>query len=85
MPIWKYPVHLLAYGFGTGLASVAPGSFGTLVGVGLYRVMGSLRPLHYGLITALMWRRRSRRDVCLVRFALGAPGLAAVDPARMEQ
>ncbi|UCH28478.1 MAG: phosphatidylglycerophosphatase A [Myxococcales bacterium] len=55
MPIWKYPVHLLAYGFGTGLVPVAPGSFGTLVGVALYRVMGSLRPLHYWLITALMW------------------------------
>ena len=55
MPIWKYPVHLVAYGFGTGLAPVAPGSFGTLVGVGLYRVMGSMRPLYYWLITALMW------------------------------
>ena len=39
MPFWKYPVHAIAYGFGTGLAPVAPGSFGTLVGVGLYRIM----------------------------------------------
>lgn len=55
MPIWKYPVHLVAYGFGMGLAPVARGSFGTLVGVGLYRVMGSLRPLHYWSVTALLW------------------------------
>ena len=55
MPIWKYPVHLVAYGFGTGLVPVAPGSFGTLVGVGLYRAMGSLRPLYYWGLTALMW------------------------------
>ena len=55
MPVWKYPVHLVAYGFGTGLAPVAPGSFGTLVGVGLYRIMGSLRPLHYWSVTAVLW------------------------------
>lgn len=54
MPIWKHLVRLVAYGFGTGLAPVAPGSFGTLVGVGLYRVMGSLRPLYYWLVTALL-------------------------------
>lgn len=29
----KDPVHLLALGFGSGLAPVAPGTFGTLVGV----------------------------------------------------
>ncbi len=30
------PGHLLALGFGTGLAPVAPGTFGTLIGVLLY-------------------------------------------------
>ena len=55
MPAWKYLVHFVAYGFGTGLTPVAPGSFGTLVGVGLYRVMSSMRPLYYGLITGLLW------------------------------
>ena len=29
------PVHLLALGFGSGLAPVAPGTFGSLVGLGL--------------------------------------------------
>lgn len=33
--ILKDPVHLLAFGFGAGLAPVAPGTFGTLVGVPL--------------------------------------------------
>ena len=33
MPFWKYPVHAIAYGFGTGLAPVAPGSFGTGVSI----------------------------------------------------
>lgn len=55
MPFWKYPVHILAYGFGTGLAPVAPGSFGTLVGVALYRAMGALPPLQYWAVTSTLW------------------------------
>jgi phosphatidylglycerophosphatase A len=31
--IWSTPEHLLAFGFGAGLAPRAPGTFGTLVGV----------------------------------------------------
>ena len=31
----REPVHLLALGFGSGLAPVAPGTFGSLVGVAL--------------------------------------------------
>ena len=55
MPIWKHLIRVLAHGFGTGFAPVAPGSFGTLVGVALYRVMGSMRALHYWVITSAMW------------------------------
>lgn len=55
MPFWRSLAHFVAYGFGTGLAPVAPGSFGTLVGVGLYRLMGSLRPLYYWSVTTLLW------------------------------
>ncbi|HJY39484.1 MAG TPA: hypothetical protein VJ299_18545, partial [Steroidobacteraceae bacterium] len=29
----RNPIHLLAFGFGSGLAPRAPGTFGTLVGV----------------------------------------------------
>lgn len=35
-PTWRHlrdPVHLLAFGFGTGLAPFAPGTFGSLVGL----------------------------------------------------
>ena len=31
---WKHPIHFLAYGFGSGLMPVMPGTFGTLVGIG---------------------------------------------------
>ena len=31
--VFRDPVHILAFGFGAGLAPVAPGTFGTVVGV----------------------------------------------------
>lgn len=38
MPIssWKNPVHILAFGLGSGAAPKAPGTFGTLAAVGIY-------------------------------------------------
>ncbi len=38
--LWKYPVHFLAYGFGTGLAPLAPGTFGSLVGALIRGLVG---------------------------------------------
>ena len=39
-PSWRFlfshPAHLLAFGFGSGLASKAPGTFGTLVAFPMY-------------------------------------------------
>ena len=53
--LWKYPIHLLAYGFGTGLSPVAPGTVGSLVGVLLVWLMAPLAPLVYAAITAGMF------------------------------
>ena len=53
--LWKYPVHLLAYGFGTGLSPVAPGTIGSLVGIPLVWLMASLAPPVYAAITAAMF------------------------------
>jgi len=44
---WKHPIHFLAYGFGSGLMPVMPGTFGTLVGIGFLHVLSSLDPLSY--------------------------------------
>jgi phosphatidylglycerophosphatase A len=44
-PTWRLlrePVHLLALGFGTGLAPVAPGTFGSLVGLVLSLALAPL-------------------------------------------
>ncbi len=40
--LWKYPIHTLAYGFGTGLIPVAPGTFGCLVGIALFWFLAPL-------------------------------------------
>lgn len=45
----KSPVHLLAFGFGSGLAAKAPGTFGTLVAVPIFLLVSKLPPLHYSL------------------------------------
>jgi phosphatidylglycerophosphatase A len=44
-PTWRHlrePVHLLALGFGTGLAPFAPGTFGSLVGLGFALALAPL-------------------------------------------
>ncbi len=51
----KNPVHLLAFGFGTGLAPMAPGTFGTLVGIPCFWVMEDLPPLGYLLVVAVLF------------------------------
>jgi phosphatidylglycerophosphatase A len=48
------PVHLLAFGFGSGLAPRAPGTFGTLVGILFWFALCGLSPWAYaGAVLAL--------------------------------
>ena len=49
-PRLSNPVHLLAFGFGTGCAPKAPGTFGTLVGVAFYVPAGLLSLPAYLLV-----------------------------------
>jgi len=50
----SHPLHLLATGFGTGLAPRAPGTAGTLAGVLLYLALADLPlPLYLGATLAL--------------------------------
>jgi phosphatidylglycerophosphatase A len=50
-PDLRNPVHLLAFGFGSGLAPKAPGTFGTLVAVPLFLL---LQPLSLSVYLALV-------------------------------
>lgn len=40
--VWKKPVHFIAFGFGSGAAPWAPGTFGTLAAVPLYFIISLL-------------------------------------------
>ncbi|HHH12835.1 MAG TPA: phosphatidylglycerophosphatase A [Thiolapillus brandeum] len=53
-PDLKNPVHLLAFGFGSGLAPVAPGTFGTLAAVPLYLAMARLPLAAYLAVLAVV-------------------------------
>jgi len=48
---WRNPVHLLAFGFGSGLAPKAPGTFGTAAAVLLYLL---LPPVHWTVYLLLL-------------------------------
>jgi phosphatidylglycerophosphatase A len=37
--VWKDPIFFIAFGFGSGLASFAPGTFGTLAAIPLYLLL----------------------------------------------
>ncbi len=51
--ILRNPVHLLAFGLGSGLAPRAPGTFGTLAAVPLYLLLAQL-PLSLYLLTLVL-------------------------------
>lgn len=51
--MWRNPLHLVAFGFGSGAAPVAPGTFGTLVGVLLYLLLQHLHWSSYLLIVVV--------------------------------
>lgn len=49
----RNPLHLLSLGFGSGLAPVAPGTFGTLAAVPLYLLLAQLTLPWYLLMVAI--------------------------------
>jgi phosphatidylglycerophosphatase A len=51
----KKPSHLLAFGFGSGLAPVAPGTFGTLVGIPFFILFSPASLPIYLFLTVLMF------------------------------
>ncbi|ARN74413.1 phosphatidylglycerophosphatase A [Oceanicoccus sagamiensis] len=48
--ILTHPIHCLAFGFGSGLAPKAPGTFGTLMAIPLYWLLSPLPLLVYALV-----------------------------------
>jgi phosphatidylglycerophosphatase A len=53
--ILKNPIHFLAFGFGSGLSPVAPGTFGTLAAVPIYlALIYSVNSVVYLLVVVLL-------------------------------
>lgn len=52
--VMSNPVHFLAFGFGSGLAPFAPGTFGTLMAIPLYLLMMQLSLPFYLLLVAVV-------------------------------
>ena len=48
-------VHFLAFGFGAGKAPVAPGTFGTLVGIPVYLLLLPVSALTYALVVLVLF------------------------------
>ena len=51
--IWRNPVHLLAFGFGSGLSPKAPGTAGTVGAMLIYLALPAMTPLLYALLILL--------------------------------
>jgi len=52
--IFSDPIHFLAFGFGSGLSPIAPGTVGTLAVIPLYLLMQPLSLLYYGILVVLI-------------------------------
>ncbi len=53
--VWKNPVHWLAFGFGSGAAPVAPGTFGTLAAIPIYLLISDLPVPVYALVVLIFF------------------------------
>jgi len=53
--VFTNPVHLLAFGFGSGLLPKAPGTAGTVVGVLVYLLLLPLPHWAYWLVTVVLF------------------------------
>ncbi len=53
--MFSHPIHVLAFGFGSGLTPIAPGTAGTLAAIPLYLAMQYLSLPVYLMITGIMF------------------------------
>lgn len=70
---WRDPAHLLAFGFGAGLAPRAPGTVGTLLAVPVYALMQLLSQPMYLAVAAILF------GIGIVACARAARDLGAHD------
>ena len=51
--VWCRPTYFIAFGFGSGLMPIAPGTWGTLAALPLYLLMMQTSPMVYALMTLI--------------------------------
>lgn len=51
--VWKNPLYFIAFGFGSGLMPIAPGTFGTLAAIPIYLMMVGLSWPWYLCLTVI--------------------------------
>lgn len=51
--VWRNPIHFIGFGFGSGLAPIMPGTFGTLAAIPIYLLMTHLQLWSYIILTAI--------------------------------
>lgn len=49
--VWQNPAYFIAFGFGSGLIPVAPGTWGTLAAIPIYLILVKSSPVIYLLLT----------------------------------
>lgn len=49
--VWRNPVYFIAFGFGSGLSPVAPGTFGTVAAIPVYLLLSTLSWPVYAVLT----------------------------------
>ena len=52
--VFTTPIHFLAFGFGSGLSPIAPGTAGTLAVIPIYLLMQTLDILSYSILTLIV-------------------------------
>ncbi len=54
LTLLRNPVHLLSFGFGSGYAPFAPGTFGTLAAIPIFLVLSQFTTVQYVVMVAVM-------------------------------
>lgn len=52
--VWKNPLHFVAFGFGTGLLPMMPGTFGSLIAIPFYLILRDLDWFSYVVVVAII-------------------------------
>ncbi|NNC67217.1 MAG: phosphatidylglycerophosphatase A [Gammaproteobacteria bacterium] len=53
--VLRNPIHILSFGFGSGLSPVAPGTMGTLVAIPIFLVLVTFSPVIYLLFVMILF------------------------------